>query len=147
MAVSITWQENGNPITSLDWGTVANGGSADKTIQISHDGISEITNCALYIQPYTGSYSGQNDAQTDYDILIEWGNQATPQGLSVSEDQTNYTYFNSTQGTSQSPIEISSGTIAASASATVYLKLEIPSGSTFTGVHQFDLALRYTYTS
>jgi hypothetical protein len=61
-------------------GEVSPGGQTSlKEIYISHTGTQKITNCKIYIIPYSaGVYLGARTAQDDYDLIISWGDSSYP---------------------------------------------------------------------
>lgn len=43
-------------------------------IHLRHTGINPITGCFVYIRAYSGIYSGDHTAATDFNEIISWGN-------------------------------------------------------------------------
>jgi hypothetical protein len=170
MVVDITWSESqaGSAISSpLSWGNVGNGSSLEDDLYIRHDGVEKITNCAYYIQAYTGTYEGSFDAATDYAELLSWGSDDTDgflinQNLLGSFPGGSYVSHKTDRGTSASPITLDSDSIIGGASlsdgemegsavgseeAHIKVKIAVPSAETGAGTRYFDQCLRYTYTS
>jgi hypothetical protein len=171
VAVDITWSESqgGAAITPpLSWGNVGNGNSAEDELFIRHDGVEKITDCAYYIQAYTGSYTGSFDAATDYAELLAWGAGNT-EGFLINQDllggwAAGYTSHKTGRGTSTVPITLDSDSIIGEASlddgeiegsngpggaeeAHIKVKIAVPAAEGDAGTRQFDQCLKYTYTS
>ncbi len=84
--VTITWSTSSTfaSTTSLiNHGNVANGANTSAVeVFIRHDGSNPITDCVFYIQPFTGTYSGDESAATDYaEIATAWGADSTSDGF------------------------------------------------------------------
>jgi len=166
MTVNITWSENagGSAITSVSWGNIQNGDEATaKDVYFWHDGTEKITNCQLYIQPFSGTYNGSASAQDDYNELIAWGDGASDEGFLLNQNTENgsssYQTHNSSQGTASAPFTLSrnavigaggagtAGELDAGETAHIQVKIKVPSGEDTAGTRQFDQCLKYTYTS
>jgi len=74
--------------TGVDFGTVPNNGySLTQNLHIRHNGDNEITELAIYIQPYYGMYGGAFTASDDYNKIIALGDDSTGDyGLHFDED-------------------------------------------------------------
>lgn len=85
MAVNIIWSltNGGEPLTSVvDHGNSSNGAStADTTIFLRHDGDNEITDAALYVRQYSGTYSGSFTPSADISEMLSWADAVTESGF------------------------------------------------------------------
>lgn len=167
MVVSIIWSETqdgaawSEPIDSGEIPTGESGSSLDE-VWIRHTGTNKITNCAFYIQAYTGSYTGGASASDDYNELITWGNDSATDGFLIDQETFDgtetFVTHKTGQGTSVAPITLdgksespsgggTNGEIAASADHKIQFKITVPSAEDTAGTRQFDQVLKYTYTS
>lgn len=143
--------------------------SAVVNTYISHDGTAKITNCAIYILPYSaGVYLGAATAQDDYDLLIGWGDEdplsTSGEGLYVNMNasggfqpadwQVFYTGGGDSLGTAF-PLPVTAiisgaavaGEIAAGGEAHIRWRLDVPATHTATGIGYIDTLMYYTATS
>jgi len=167
VSVDVTWSatSSGPAISApLNWGSISNGPGSAQTndLYISHNGSEAITECAFYIQSYSGSYDGDADAATDYAELLTWGADDT-NGFLINQDLLHswvagYTSHKTGRGTSAVPITLDSDSVVGGASlpdgqldtgeeAHIKVKISVPTAVTTVGKRQFDQCLRYTYTS
>lgn len=147
-----------------------------RNIFFRHDGLTEITNLAVYLKAYSQTYGGEYSASFDLVKAIDQGNLGS--GFQIDFDWdgidfTTYTVLNSSLGTSQeTAIEIpvvailfNNGGIATTATAPVQGKLGIvgdsvlgdtvklkcrwvvPTGEPAPGRRQIDLAYIYNFTT
>lgn len=136
---------------------------------ISHDGTSKITDCAIYILPYSaGVYLGADTSQNDYDLLLGWGDSSYPAtsggGLYVNMNHTggfpssDWQVFRTGVGDSLGaafslPITAIStgsavaGEIQASGEAHLRWRLDIPVSYSGTGRGYIDTLMYYSATS
>ena len=181
MSVSIIWSSTvgGEAITSIiDHGNAANGAATTpEEIFIRHDGGSNITNVALYIREYSGSYSGSATAAADIAEIINWGDQTAEDdfgGFFINFNAaTSYatgwpTYSDKSPtggfvhrtgyGDSESnaiDLPTSTGATAtgeiqtgsAAPGVRFQAKIAVPTNEDTAGVRQWETVLRYTYTS
>lgn len=77
MSVNIIWSliNGGEPILStIDHGNYSNGAStSDLEVFVRHDGANDITDAALYMRQFSGSYSGSFTPSADFAELLNWG--------------------------------------------------------------------------
>ena len=151
--------------------------TTEKTIYVRHDGSNPITSCAFYLQQYSGSYNGDSSASADYNELIAWGDDATEDGFggylvnmnatgSWASGWATYdaktpdygfvcrTGTADTSGNAETLLEemgltSGDGEIQTGASPNVRFKcrIDVPTVEDTAGKRQFDLTLKYTYTS
>ncbi len=84
MSITVVWSSTsgGSAIAApLSHGTGLRQGtsSAYQTIHLRHNGANPITSCGIYLQPYTGTYTGDFTAAADKAELLEWGDGITAQ--------------------------------------------------------------------
>lgn len=147
--------EDGPAITTglLDLGSGGYDGNNPDPVNlwIRHNGEDPITNAKLYIMPYSGSYSGILDPQTDYEEILEAGStdNANYGRLQVSINGGAFVDVDRTYASSLST-SVLLGTIAAGASVKVTFKFifwnEIDEEEEL-GLRQLDLRLTYAYTT
>jgi hypothetical protein len=144
---------------------------------IRHNGLNSITNCKLYIGEKSGSYTGAATAAADKAELLGWGDKNTSNsfgGIQLNFDQVNnfpageWGTFDSKDKTYGRTIRTAmgdkkengiiiptqagcpfAGVIPAGNTPGVsfQLRVKIPTDEGTTGKREFDLKLRYTYTS
>jgi len=136
---------------------------------ISHNGTSKITDCSIYILPYSaGVYLGAGTAQDDYDLLVSWGDTSYPAtsggGLYINTNHlggfpsSDWQVFRTGAGDSLGtafdlPVaSISTGSgaageIPALGEAHVRFRLDIPAAYTGTGIGYIDILMDYSTTS
>lgn len=158
----------------LDHGSKNNGQTTDvETLYVRHDGDNEITDCKFYLTAFTGTYDGASSASADFSEILGWGDGTTAAsfgGVLLSMDSstfptgpadksgTDYETFRTGVGdsaangisltTSMGAAITSLGVMAASDNnASFQLKIQIPTDEDTAGKRQFDLKLRYTFTS
>jgi len=81
--------------TGVDFGTVPNKGfSLTQNLHIRHNGTNEITELAVYVQPYYGMYGGAFTSSDDYNKIISLGDDVSGEyGLHFDEDWNAVTPF------------------------------------------------------
>lgn len=62
--------------------------STEYEVTISHDSSKPITECGLYISPFTGDYKGTHSPQKDYERVLWLANNYPGFGLSVRQQYT-----------------------------------------------------------
>lgn len=168
----------GSTITDLDCGNVSNGAETSaQTVYVRHDGVNSITSVKLYIQAYTGSYTGGATALEDYAELISWGdatNALSWGGLLINMDATGgfpssawptlasksptygICHRTGVADSSANAVTISSrtgatadGTIQAGSSPNVRFqaKVVVPPNEDTVGIRLFEQKILYSYTS
>jgi len=184
MTVSITWSlTNGGAAVGepVNLGSVGAGSTATaQQLFISHDGVSSITGCRLYLAEYSGSYTGGATAAADYSEIVSWGDEAAEAdfgGLQINMDtQGGFasswpTYGDKTPShgksqhvrtgvadtfsngviliTDMNAWMLSPGVIPASMTTwpSFQIRSITPTNEGTSGARQFDLRLRFTYTS
>lgn len=173
MATSITFSTTSlgtAQAVPVDQGSIAPGGAAGaQVLYIRHNGAENITDCAVYIQPYAGgAYVGSSTPNDDFDELLCWGD-ALPSSTSGNGCyiNTNGAWKNATSLRASSETnaidlveaDIFTGTpdgdgvIPPSAQARVYVRVDVPATvscdggpaiAPSAGLRQFDFVLRYT---
>ncbi len=152
MALTITFstEEDGASLGSiLDLGEGGYNGDWPDPVEfwIRHDGAQAINNCRLYIQPYSGTYIGEEDAQTDFDDVSAASTVIGHIEYSLDDGDSWHQFTVGTGVSLTNAINI--GSIAAEASVQILLKfifnLEIPEENAL-GLRQFDLRFTYTFT-
>jgi hypothetical protein len=136
---------------------------------ISHDGTVKISDCAIYILPYSaGVYLGAGTAQDDYNLLIGWGDSSYPAssggGLYVNMNHAggfpsgDWAVFRTGVGdsignaitltdTAISTGLAATGEIQAGGEAHLRWRLDVPASYTGTGIGYIDTLMYYTSTS
>ena len=181
MAVTIRWDSDntGSAVEqpSAHSDTAAGGDSADQTIYLSHDGTTEIQDCALYLAPKSGAYTGDASALEDFEELLSWGDETLEDdfgGVMVNMNATGswsdgWAAWNAkdpTYGfvcrTSVADTESNAQTLLEQTGADsdgvlqeggvginvrFQVRVRIPTNETNLGKRQFDLVLSYTETS
>jgi len=163
MAVSITWSQSAGGAAQsdpYDLGIVDAGTTAGlSTVFIRHDGAFEITDCSFYIQPYAGpSYEGNGTPQSDYDLMLTWGDRVGVDGGLEVDQGSGWEHYNSTQGVASTPFVLTCGTgtnpddiaIGLPGEVSVDLRILVPAAGqplVVPGYVFFDHCLKYTYTS
>jgi hypothetical protein len=172
MTVSVRFSQStlGEPVSlAQSLGSITPGASANVyDVYISHTGTSPITDCGIYIIPYTaGIYLGTRTAQDDFDDILVWGDVSYPAltgGLYVNQnaaggfDVADWETFRTGHGDSLAnafPLSVNAinlgaavaGEIASGGEAHIRIRLDVPAGCTDTGTFYFDVKLDYTATS
>lgn len=62
--------------------------SSEYEVTISHDSAKPITECSLYISPFTGKYEGTHSPQKDYERVLWLANNYPGFGLTVRQEYT-----------------------------------------------------------
>jgi hypothetical protein len=86
MSVNLIWRRDAlinDPLAApVSHGDVGNGSATTPVeIFVSHNGANPITNCGIYMRPFSGTYSGTHTASADFSELINWGDQNTVGGF------------------------------------------------------------------
>jgi hypothetical protein len=161
----------------INHGNVPNGGTTTAIeLFVRHDGDNVITNCGLYLSEYSATYTGSNNKTFDRALMFTWGDSAVSNtfgGIQINMNQTGSfpngswpTYDNHSpaegfvfatgQGEdSSSPIILSNtmglgiaGRIDSGfTSASLNIRVKIPSSYVSIDTIQVDTTLKYTYTS
>lgn len=173
MTVSIRYapSPSGTPYSLPEFSGALSPGDQSSVIDtyISHDGTAKITNCAIYILPYSaGVYLGAGTAQDDYNLLLGWGDATYPAtsggGLYINMNHTggfptaSWQVFRTGTGDSLGTAfslpanAINSGPtvageIASGGEAHVRWRLDVPASHTATGIGYIDTLMYYSATS
>ncbi len=143
--VNLVWSltNGGTSITSTNHGSADNGAATTvQTLYLRHDGVNQITSAALYVKPYTGSYTGAASAAADFAEIVAWGDGATATsfgGFLINQDATGsfpsgvWPVWNSKSPTYGSVIRTGVGNSSANANA---ITLSSRTGCTSDGVVQ-----------
>lgn len=161
MAVNITFSstEGGEAITpllNLGSGGYLGDQPGSQEFYVRHDGTQPIINCRLFIAPFSGTYTGVYNAQSDYDKIIAGGdhynggigNDNEVGYLRVSlDDSLTWIIIDSSHGAGLDTA-ISIDPIAANASSHIVCEFRFFNSiaDTILGARQVDLRLTYTYT-
>lgn len=96
MTVTIEWSTSSTFSSTtelIDHGNSSNGDITEGIeIFIRHDGSNPITSCSFYLQPFTGTYSGDATASDDFTEITEWGASSTSStfgGCQINMDMDN----------------------------------------------------------
>lgn len=180
MSVNVIWRQGSvvsDPLTApVNHGNIGNG-SATSGIEIfvSHNGANPITNAAIFMRPYSGTYSGSNTASGDFAEFISWGDKNTVDGFGGFQVHfgapTSYisdwpTYGAKTQSESfchrsgvgdsegnafllpiSSTGSDAAGKINDGSAARFKTRVVIPTEEDTIGVRQWDHVLRFDFTS
>lgn len=164
--------------SGYDFGEAETGATApNKTFYLKHDGTAYITNLAVNVQAYSGTYGGDYSASSDLAKLVTHGdalsglqcdfrwNAATPfnsthttfktnTGVSFATRITVPTTAMSLNSTSEVAASVPvAGRIGATADATLgdrahmTMRYMNPSGESQNGTRQFDIYFSYNFTS
>jgi len=163
---------------TTDDGSSANGETTTAyEVFLRHDGDNPITSCKIYMEQYTGVYSGGATAAADFNEIRGWGDGVTAAafggvqfnmnatGSYPSASWTTYLTKITTGGSvvrtgvgdsAANGITISSlsgatsdGTVQAGTAPNVRFKMrvEVPANETVVGVRMYGLNLSFSYTS
>lgn len=174
MATSITFSTTTMGIAQavpIDQGSIAPGAAAGaQVLFIRHNGAVDITDCAIYLQPYAGgAYVGSATPQLDFEELICWGDD-DPTSTSGSGVYINHaglwenviTIRGFSEDTAIDLVESDivgtpngDGVIPVGEEATILVRVDVPlsiscggapAAAPGAGLRQFDVVLRYTTT-
>lgn len=175
--VTISWAqtEGGDSITELDHESIYETASTDvQELYISHDGDHRITNCRLYLAPYSNEYSGSFSPLQDYNELLSWGDSSISNsfgGVQVNMNSNSsfpdsswptvtnkhpsngFVFCNSIGKDLDSAVTLTTaagianeGIIEVDEVAHIAMRIQVPQIDT-PGVRQFDTKLRFWFTS
>jgi len=155
MALIVSLTSGGADIgtTPIDLGDIAVGADSTKDIYIRHDYTNKITDVTLFFGQKTGTYSGDFDAATDWAEVVGWGDNASTDGMFLSQDNgSTFTQLKTGSLDAQANGVLVSNTatvgeIAAGEESHQQIKCHIPSGEDTGGVRQLDINIYYLYTS
>lgn len=164
--------------TTIDDGSSPNGDTTTAyEVFIRHDGDNSITDTKLYMEQFTGDYSGGATAAADFNEIRDWGDGLTESSFggvqfnmnaSGSYPTTSWPTYSSKSPTGGGVIRtgtgdsaangitlsslsgaIADGTIQAGSSPNVRLKMrvEVPANEATTGIRMYNLNLSFSYTS
>jgi hypothetical protein len=160
----------------VDHGNAANGDStSEKTIYIRHDGDNKITDVGLYVRQISGNYTGSFTAPSDIAELLSWGDANTESafggillnmnaltsfssGWATYNDKSPTCGFVCQNGVGDSEgnaIELPKSTGADTAGEILggendvrfQMRIDVPADEDTIGIRQFEMVLRFSFTS
>lgn len=150
---------------------------SSQTLYLRHDGTNPITDVGLFVRQYSATYTGDATAATDFSELLAWGDGSASEdfgGLQINQDATGGfpsgswpafpdsdigegSTFRTGVGDSElNAISLSTAT-GATAAETLQVgstpnvrfatRIKVPTSEDTTGIRQWDLVIKYTFTS
>lgn len=146
-------------------------------LYLEHDGANQIINCKFYLAAYSGTYGGDDSPANDLAELLDWGSQSVEDdfgGFQINMDRTggwatawptydahsvsslSYVFETGVGDSVDNAIALATGmgcpsvgVIPSGADPNVGFRcrVQIPTNEDTPGVRQFDLKLRFTFTS